>query len=244
MRFAGMWRGTIGTIQPTLRPGSLEEFIRLMPEGVGIIPSFLDVRRGTVEEFQNFKEQVDEKVREFGELGVDVIHPQGAPPFMIQGVAGERDLVSGWEREYGVPIVTAPMTQVEAMAALGIRRIVGVTYFGDELNDMFAHYLAEAGFEVLSMDGMNVAFEEVGRLSGGDVYRHTRDAVLRQEGVEGVYMLGAGWRVLDVVEALESDLGIPVVHSIAARVWSLQRRLHVRQKVQGYGRLLSEMPMS
>lgn len=39
--------GTVGVIKPTLRPGSLEEFIRLLPEGIGVIPLFLDIRRGT-----------------------------------------------------------------------------------------------------------------------------------------------------------------------------------------------------
>jgi hypothetical protein len=32
------WRGIVGDIKPTHRPGSLEEFIRLLPEGIGVIP--------------------------------------------------------------------------------------------------------------------------------------------------------------------------------------------------------------
>ena len=27
------WRGVVGVVKPTHRPGSLEEFIRLLPEG-------------------------------------------------------------------------------------------------------------------------------------------------------------------------------------------------------------------
>ena len=30
------WRGVVGVVKPTHRPGSLEEFIRLLPEGIGV----------------------------------------------------------------------------------------------------------------------------------------------------------------------------------------------------------------
>ncbi len=45
------WRGDVGVIKPTHRPGSLEEFIRLIPEGIGVVPIMLGITRGTVEEF-------------------------------------------------------------------------------------------------------------------------------------------------------------------------------------------------
>jgi maleate cis-trans isomerase len=128
------------------------------------------------------------------------------------------------------------------MAALGLKRIVGVTYFSGEINDVFSKYFADAGFEVLGMEGMSVPFQEVQRLSSREVYAHTKAAFLRHEHVDGVYMLGSGWRVLDIVELLEQDLQVPVVHAIPARVWAIQARLHVHQPLKGFGRLLSELP--
>ena len=32
-------RGVVGLVKPTYRPGSMESFIKLMPEGVGFIPA-------------------------------------------------------------------------------------------------------------------------------------------------------------------------------------------------------------
>ena len=34
------WRGTVCVVKPTYGSGSLVEFIRLLPEGVGVIPVF------------------------------------------------------------------------------------------------------------------------------------------------------------------------------------------------------------
>jgi maleate isomerase len=236
------WRGVVGVVKPTMRPGSLEEFIRLLPEGIGVIPMFLGIREGTVSEFKSVLDAVESKVKELAELEVDLIHPEGAPPFMVQGYDAEKALTKKWEEAYGVPIVTAPQTQIEAMHVLDIHRFVGVTYFTGEINDMFAKYFADAGFEPMAMEGIDVPFNEVQRLSSFEVYAHTKKAFVRNPGVDGIYMLGSGWRTLDIIETLEEDLQVPVVHPVPARVWAVQRRLHVHQPVLGYGRLLEELP--
>ncbi len=236
------WRGTVGVVKPTYRPGSLEEFIRLLPEGIGVIPLFLDIRRGTTEEFARQVDLVEERVARLAEIGVDLIHPEGAPAFMVMGARRERERVDAWQQRFGIPIVTAPQTQVEALRALEVRRMIGVTYFRGELNDIFAGYFREAGFDVLEMDGIEVPFDAVGKLSSSVVYACARKAYLRHGDADGVYLLGSGWRTLDVIEPLEQDLGVPVLHAIPARVWAVQHRLHVRQPRNGYGRLLAELP--
>ena len=236
------WRGTVGLIKPTHRPGSLEELIRLLPEGIGVIPLFVGFKRGNEEEFREALRAYEERVKELAELGVNLIHPEGAPPFMVHGFKSEAQIVKQWEDKYKRPIVTASQTQVEAMRALGVNKILGVTYFTGEINDTFTRYFTEAGFEILAMEGMSVAFEDVGRLAAQEVYAHTRKAFLRHSGADAIYMLGSGWRTLDIIKPLEEDLQVPVIHPVPARAWSLQKRLHVRQPVKGYGQLLEEMP--
>lgn len=236
------WRGVVGVIKPTHRPGSLEEFIRLIPEGIGVVPLYLNIQRGTEDEFRSALNAMEDKVGELAREGVDLIHPEGAPPFMVQGFEGEAKIVKGWEEKYQVPIVTAAQTQVEALRALKIKKFVGVTYFTGSINDIFTRYFQEAGFEVMAMEGMPVAFADVGRLSSVEIYAHTRRAFLKYQSVDGIYMLGTGWRCLDIIHLLEEDLQVPVIHPVPARVWSIQKRLHVRQPRKGTGRLLEEMP--
>lgn len=236
------WRGVVGVVKPTHRPGSLEEFIRLIPEGIGVVPVYLDFKRGTEDEFRAALNAVEQKVAELAKEGVDLIHPEGAPPFMVQGYRGEAELMKSWEAKYKIPMVTAAQTQVEALRALGIKKFVGVTYFTNSVNDITTSYFNDAGFEVLAMEGMSVAFEDVGRLASQEIYAHTRKAFLKHPDADGIYMLGTGWRCLDIIHLLEEDLGVPVVHPVPARVWAVQRRLHVRQKRIGFGKLLGEMP--
>ena len=58
------WRGVVGCVKPTHRPGSLEEFIRLLPEGIGVVPVYLNFQRGTEDEFRAALNAVHEKVDE------------------------------------------------------------------------------------------------------------------------------------------------------------------------------------
>jgi maleate cis-trans isomerase len=55
-------------------------------------------------------------------------------------------------------------------------------------------------------------------------------------------LFGSGWRSLEAIELLEQDLDLPVAHPVPARVWAVEKRLRVNEPVEGFGRLLAEMP--
>ena len=237
------WRGTVGVVKPTYGSGSLVEFIRLLPEGVGVIPMYADIKQHTEQGYLDALESYNERVAELARIGVDLMHPEGGPPFMVRGHKSEQEIVQQWEAKYKVPIFTSGMTQVEALRALQIKKFVGCTYYRDErLNSLFTRYFSDAGFEVLAMEGMDTSPGEADKLSAQEIYAHLKRSFLNHSDAEGIYLLGSGaWRVIDVVPA-EEDVGVPVVHPVAARVWYVQKRLHIRQPIQGYGRLLAELP--
>ena len=236
------WRGDVGVIKPTMRPGSLEELIRMLPEGIGVLPLFLDIQRGTADEFADVMAAYEVKVAQLAEQKVDLIHPEGAPPFMVKGYRGEGEIIAGWEKKYKIPIFTSGTNHIAALKALKIKQFIGVSYLGGTLNRTFADYFNDAGFEVLAMEGIEVPFEDAGKLSPLQVYSHIKRSFLAHPGAEGIYLLGSAWRVLDIIETLEQDLQVPVVHPVTARCWEIQKRLYVREPIAGYGRLVAELP--
>lgn len=236
------WRGVVGIIKPTLRPGSIEDLIRILPEGIGMVLTHIDIRTGSQGEFEQQIPHYEAKVAELAEANVDIIHPAGAPPFFLLGYKGELDLLAGWEKKYKKPIFTNGTTQINALRAFGAKSFVGASYFPGPINKAYASYFIEAGFDVREMEGMDIAFDRVQTLSSREVYKFIRRLFLKHTDVDAIYMLGSGWRTMDIIEMMENDFGVPVVHHIPAQSWEIQKRLHVRQKVSGFGRLLSEMP--
>jgi maleate cis-trans isomerase len=190
------------------------------------------------EGFHDALDSYREKVAELAALKCDLIHPEGAPPFMVRGLAGEREIVKEWEDKYQVPVFTSGMVCAEALKALGVHRFIGVSSFGGPLPDMFARYFRDAGFDMVSME----IYPE-GVRTREEKYRFIKKEFLKHEGLQGIYQLGSGaGQIRDYVVPLEQDLGVPFVHPIAARAWYVQKRLQVRQPVQGASRLLETMP--
>jgi maleate cis-trans isomerase len=225
-----------------MRPGSIEELCRILPEGVGIIPLFLDIKKGDRRELTDVIPQYEPQIARLAEAGVDLVHPEGAPPFMMLGYEGEAELIRKWEKKFNVPVFTSGTNHIRALHALKVKRIVGASYFPGQINDTFGRYFRDAGFDVLAMEGIDVPFQEAGLLSQELVYSHVKKLFLKhRKEAEGIYLLGSGWRIMGILELLEQDLGVPVVHPVPARCWEIQKRLSICQPVQGYGRLLAEM---
>jgi maleate isomerase len=239
----GTWRGTVGVVKPTYGSGSLVEFIRLLPEGVGCIPMYAGIKEHSERGYLAALENYNAKVAELAEIGVDLMHPEGGPPFMVRGYKAEREIVNGWEAKYKIPIFTSGMSQAEALRALGIKKFVGCTYFRDKkLNDIFTRYFEDAGFEVLGMEGMDTSPDEADEVSTETIYQHLKQSYAKYSAAQGIYLLGSGaWQVKDIV-AVENDLDVPVVHPVAARVWYVQKLLRVRNPLKGASRLLESPP--
>jgi maleate isomerase len=235
------WRGLVGLVKPTRRPGSLEELVRMLPEGVGLIPCLLNVRGGTLEEFKAAPPFYEEQVKMLAGDGADLIICSGTPPFMLLGRKGEADLVRGWERKYKTRIFSQGMTHVNALRALGVKRFVGASYSALQ-NEIVVKYMTQAGFDIADMRPIEVPFDQVGQLSPEQVYGHIKRMCAGVKRFDGIYIQGGGWRMTPIIEDLERDLGVPVLISSAADCWEIQHALSIRKPVQGLGRLLAELP--
>jgi maleate cis-trans isomerase len=237
------WRGVVGCVKPGMRPGSTEDLIRLLPEGIGLIPLHLDVTEATTEQFTEAIAKYEPKIAELAEQKVDLILPECSAPFQILGYEAEKRTVGAWEKKYKTPMFTSLMNHVHALKALEIKKFVGIRPLAwDKGNRIVTKYFTDAGFKPLGFVSPGANLQSVSQISSHDVYGLIKQAFLEHPGAEGIYMLGSAMRVGDMVETIEQDFGVPVVSALTARAWEIQKRLHVRQKREGYGVLLREMP--
>lgn len=236
-----LWRGVVGMVRPTRRPGTLEELIRILPEGIGIVPLLLNFKAGSADEFKKSIPQYEQYTAELAEQGVDLIILSGAPPFMLLGYNGEARLIRQWEKKYKVPIVTDPQMQVAGMRAMKIRKFIGASYSALQ-NQIVLKYMAQAGLKSVSMEPIDVPFDQVAQISTEILYAHVKKLFRKHPGADGIYIQGGGWQTARVVELLEKDLQVPVVHASICQAWQIHKHLMVHETAPGYGRLLAELP--
>lgn len=233
----------VGLISPTNRSDGRETQIEdKIPANIRVANATVNLTRGTEEEFRASMPAYEAKVAELAAMGADLILPSGAPPFMLQGFAGERKIIQEWEQKFGIPMFTSGQNHVRALRTLGISKFVGASYFPDRMNTVFERYFTEAGFTVLTMEGIEVPFAEVPKLSPFRIIAHVKNLLVRHPDARAIYMLGSAWRTLDIIQPLEQDCGLPVVHPGPARWWETLIRLGVHKSIPGYGKLLEELP--
>jgi maleate cis-trans isomerase len=102
--------------------------------------------------------------------------------------------------------------------------------------------MAQAGLQSVSMEPIDVPFDRVAQISTEMLYAHVKTLFRKHPGADGIYIQGGGWQTARVVELLETDLQVPVVHATICQAWVIHKRLSVRETMPGYGRLLAELP--
>jgi maleate isomerase len=239
---ASNFRGVVGCIKPRAGDPSLVQMIRMLPTGIGIVPVYLNLSEGTREELSNAYPIYEKNIAYLAEVHCDLISIEGAPPFMILGPEGEAKMLDGWKQKYKTDMFTSSQNQVNVLRAMKIKKILGITAFGADLNKSYAKYFEDCGIGVVAMEGIEVSFKGIPDLPAESIYTFIKKKFLAHTGMDAIYILGSGLDAVDIIQPLEQDLGIPVVQPVAARIWEIQKRLHVRQPIKGYGTLLENLP--
>ena len=133
-----------------------------------------------------------------------MIHPGGTPPFMLQGYKGEDKLIKSWEKKYKTPIFTSGQNHVHAMRALGIKKFIGASYSALQ-NKIVIDYMTQAGFKVVSMEPIDVPFNEAQHIRRNGFTRTSRRCFASNKGADGIYIQGGAWHTESIVELLEQD---------------------------------------
>lgn len=234
----------VGVIKPTLTSKSLHDLEALLPKSIELVPEYMGFAYRNLDEFAKAMPTYAEKIASLAAKGCQMIHPEGAPPFMLQGLAEETRLIAEWEAKHKVPVFTTGTTQVAAMHALGVRRFAGFSPFDGVLADAFAKYFRDAGFDVLAMGKPDTKGQDLYRLPLDVLRKAVVDAFRAVPGrPEALYLLGSDWRALDVIESVEADIGVPVLHPVVVRCWYILRRFGQTATYQGKGQLLRLMPL-
>src|SRR5262249_29202543 len=124
------------------------------------------------------------------------------------------------------------------LRTLGARRIVVGTPYLDEINAREADYLESAGFEVLSITGLNLEKDS-------DMVRVAPDYILElalsidRPEADAIFISCGALRTLDVVGEIERRAGKPVIASNQAMIWDTLRLAGIDDRFEGYGRILA-----
>jgi maleate isomerase len=153
-------------------------------------------------------------------------------------VIGEERVLAALKRARPEAAATTVMTGVvHGLRAVGARRIVVATPYLDEVNAHVLSFLRSSGFEVLDLQGLNLATNKEIDCVEPEFLREFAASLDRPD-ADAVFVCCGALRALDIVGALEQQIGKPAVVSNQAMMWDCLRRAGIEDAVPGYGRLL------
>ncbi len=86
--------------------------------------------------------------------------------------------------------------------------------------------------------GLGADFTRIGDVSEAQVYAAAKQAAKGHK-IDGLYLPCPQFPALDVIEAIETDLGIPAVGHLTSEIWKAFKTLGIRQPIRGFGKLLA-----
>ena len=230
------WRAQLGFIIISTDRVMEENIVRLAPEGVGT--SVTRLKTATECNLESLSAHIEGMAE-----AASILQP-GLPPDVVCYACTSGSIVLGEDRVMAEIKRGAPWAEpatlvtgvVNALRYLEARRIVVATPYLDEINAMEADFLADKGFDVLDIQGLNV---EDGEAMGRITRECLRDFALSidRPDADAIFFSCGGIRTIDVVQAIEDAAGKPVVCSNQAMMWDCLRRAGIRDRVEGYGRL-------
>ena len=233
------WRGRIGLICPSTNTSIEPEFQMLAPEGIAIhvARAFQD---GPQEPalYKQIAENVGLASRDLGSARVDVV-AFGCTSYTYFVPADEiRETMTG---QSGAPAVLTADAVVEALNAVGARRIALATPRTDFVNRRETEWLEAQGLEVVSVQGLQLGETASERANIGrvppEVAFRLAAAVDRPE-AEAVFISCTNLPSLPMIGRLEQALGKPVITSNQATFWRSLRVIGCTAQIAGYGQLL------
>lgn len=127
---------------------------------------------------------------------------------------------------------------IRALRAVGARRLAIATPYLDEINEREAVYLEKAGFQVMSITGLDLERDsDMVRVAPSYIAEFALS--IDREDADAIFVSCGALRTLDVVGEIEAKAGKPVIASNQAMIWDTLRLAGVGDRFEGYGRLLA-----
>ncbi|MGH7833747.1 MAG: maleate cis-trans isomerase family protein [Candidatus Binatia bacterium] len=235
------WRARIGYLCPSVFEQITCDFYRMAPPGVGMIGVTCMIDGWSPDAYKTGLDQIERCAQELGRRKCDFIVHAGVPLVVTQGAGFEKEIVKKVEAISGTRATTSIVAAMEALQALSIHKVALVNPYPPELNGAVVGFLKGHGFDVRSVISLGVDFTHIGDITEGDVFTAARKAVKESGEVDGLYLPCPQFPVLDVIENIESDLGVPAVGHLSSELWLALRTVGVKTPIHGFGKLLSTL---
>jgi len=233
------YRAKLGLIVPPTNTVNEAEWARLMPEGVSFHTHRMPLHAAG--EDAALMKDLCASVALLAQSGADAVAyactagSMTVPATQLPEAAGKAT---------GERVITTSAALIQALNALGATRISIATPYAQSVNDHEVEFLSAHSIETLAIAGMGIGaggpheFVQIARTPLEAVRAHALDVF--DPASDALLIACTDFPTLPLISDLESTLGVPVVTSNQATLWSMLRAVGIEDRLAGAGRLFAE----
>jgi maleate cis-trans isomerase len=232
------YRARIGYTSP---PATTEvfpyEFYATVPKGVTLVLATLAIMARTQEEVDQSWEISLKAARNMGKVGVDFMIHGGLPINISRGIDKVEALIRDTQAEIGCPVSTSVTAQVEALRAVGAKKIAIAHPEGPSADSIYTDVLEYYGLGLAGVTGAQKMAIDLGRIPLRTSVELSRGLKRDYPDCDVIWLPCPHWASGEVVDMIEKELGVTVITANQAIVWQALRHLKITDPLKGYGKL-------
>lgn len=231
------WRARLGVLVPSANIVMEPDLYRMVPDGVTAHFARVWITEDTPEELEKMIDYVPKASIELSHALVDVYGFGCTSGSLVKGLGYDKEIIRRIEAETGKSATTTATACIKAFEEFGINKISLATPYEKWLNEKEKAFFEGNDVEVLAMEGLGLPVAEaIASVDPGRIYRMGK-AVDRPE-ADALFISCTDFRASEAIQALEQDLGKPVLTSNQVTLWAMLKLAGVKAPVKGFGRLL------
>ncbi len=233
------WRAKIGLITP-MSENTEHAFHIYAPEGVTFASMKINFPGPTPEGLAVLTDQLEETAAKYKGYAADLIVFGCTSGSCIRGLGWDKECIDRIERASGIPGLTTSTAVIEALGALGTRKVAVLTPYPDATNAAEKEFLEDSGFEVTNIASIDMSpLKSNGRgfEDADEFFLYRNSLKLDLKGADTFFLSCMGLTTMEIIADLETALGVPVVTSHQATLWSALRHCRIGAKFPNAGRL-------
>jgi len=230
----------LGLIFPPVGRGIPEEGVAMYGEQLRFVVNGLGVERMTPDGFEAVMARIPAAAEQLAAAGADAIELTGTSLTFYKGEAFNQQLREIVSKASGLPTTTMSNGVIDALKAVGARRVAALTAYNEEVNARLKAFLIEHGLEPVVVTGFGIeAMTDLDRVTQNDLIDwgvKVRDSA---PDADALLVSCGGFRTLEIIAPLEARVGVPVISSMPHGLWAGAKLVGLSGAAPGYGRLLS-----
>jgi len=231
----------IGLLVPSSNSTVEVEFYRALPDDVSLHVGRLPITQVDPESIADMVDPLAAEAKKLASADVDVIVLGAAAPSFLKGMGYDREMSQRIRQATGKPATTASTAFLQSLKALGVQRLALGTAYSTKVNAIAIDFLTANGIEVVKTECLGLVDNlEIGRLEVQTAYDLGRRIACPE--AQAIAFLCTNWQSMASIDRLERDTGLTVLSSTQFSVWAALKTIGYVGNIQGYGRLLREMP--